>query len=133
MSLTAKTIVGTAALFMAAGFLATVAARSVRARYSLSGRVVMVTGGSRGLGLLLARQYAHEGAKMVLIAREPSALERACREIQDGGAEVMGIACDVTDGAQVAFAISEALARFGKIDMVVNNVRASHGRSHELS
>ena len=48
------------------------------ARYDLRGRVVLITGGSRGLGLLLAREYAQRGARLVLVARDGDTLERAC-------------------------------------------------------
>ncbi|MBC8083241.1 MAG: SDR family NAD(P)-dependent oxidoreductase, partial [Hymenobacter sp.] len=52
-----------------------------RGSYSLQGRVVLVTGGSRGLGLILARQAVAEGAKVAICARDPAELERARREL----------------------------------------------------
>jgi NAD(P)-dependent dehydrogenase (short-subunit alcohol dehydrogenase family) len=90
------------------------------ARYPLKGRVVLITGGSRGLGLLLAREYARRGAKLLLVARDDSELQRAGEELRAAGAEVVALPCDVGDDAQVFGMIERAVARFGRIDIVVN-------------
>jgi len=91
------------------------------ARYDLAGRVVLITGGSRGLGLLLAREYARLGARLVLVARDGDALERAAAELRSGGSEVLAVRCDVTDRAQVRSMLDQALQRFGRIDVLVND------------
>lgn len=97
-------------------------ARRGRARsVDLSGDVVLITGGSRGLGLCLAREYAQRGAKLVLLARSAEELERARFDLESQGAEVVAIPCDVADELDVAEAFRRALARFGRIDVVVNN------------
>src|SRR5262245_26687445 len=90
-------------------------------RYELSGRVVLITGGSRGLGLLLAREYARLGAQLVLVARDGETLERAVEELRGKGHEVVGIRCDVTDRAQVRSMLDQALQHFGRIDVLVND------------
>jgi len=101
---------------------AAVAARHWRdARYSLEGRVVLITGGSRGLGLLLAREYGRRGARLALVARDADALERACRELSGAGVEVLGIPTDVRDERQVSAMIERVLASFGRLDMIVND------------
>jgi NAD(P)-dependent dehydrogenase (short-subunit alcohol dehydrogenase family) len=90
-------------------------------RYELRGRVVLITGGSRGLGLLLAREYARLGARLVLVARDGDALERACQELRASGNEALGIRCDVTDRAQVRNMLEQALQHFGRLDILVND------------
>ncbi|HET9960529.1 MAG TPA: SDR family NAD(P)-dependent oxidoreductase [Polyangiaceae bacterium] len=94
--------------------------RAREARYPISGKVVLITGGSRGLGLLLARELSAHGAKLVLLARDPSTLETACSELRSRG-EVLGIPCDVTDPHQVNAAVARAQQVFGRIDLVIND------------
>jgi NAD(P)-dependent dehydrogenase (short-subunit alcohol dehydrogenase family) len=100
---------------------ARLAARAWQAsRYPLAGRVVLITGGSRGLGLLLAREYARQGARLVLAARDSAALERAAVELSAAGAEVMTVPCDVADRGRVDAMVAATVASFGRIDVVVN-------------
>jgi NAD(P)-dependent dehydrogenase (short-subunit alcohol dehydrogenase family) len=99
---------------------ATLARRWAESRYPLVGRVVLITGGSRGLGLLLAREYARRGARLALVARDAVALERACDELQAGGADVIGIPCDVSDRTRVAEMVERVVQRYGRIDVIVN-------------
>jgi NAD(P)-dependent dehydrogenase (short-subunit alcohol dehydrogenase family) len=87
----------------------------------LHGRVVLITGGSRGLGFAMAEEFAREGAKLVICARNQEPLERARRELEQQGAETMAIRCDVSDPAQVERMIRQTLERFGRIDVLVNN------------
>lgn len=91
-----------------------------RRRIEFLGRVVVITGGSRGLGLVLARQFADEGAKLVLLARDAEALARAVDDLEAQGAEVLAVPCDVTDEAQVHAAIDVTLERYGRIDVLVH-------------
>src|SRR5262245_20834588 len=89
-----------------------------RLRYpSWNGRVVLITGASRGLGFLLARGLAREGCRLVLCARDAAELDRARADLQKYGAEVVTIACDVSDGAQVEHLVEETTAGFGRIDV----------------
>jgi len=86
----------------------------------LQGAVALITGGSRGLGLTLARELAARGANLVLLARSEAELEAAERELAPH-TDVLGIPCDVTDRAAVERAIGEAVARMGHLDLVINN------------
>jgi short-subunit dehydrogenase len=88
---------------------------------SLQGKVVMITGGSRGLGLVLARQLADEGAHLILCARDGPELERAFDELAGRAPRVMAIPCDVTQREQVEMMVAVALTRWGRIDVLINN------------
>jgi NAD(P)-dependent dehydrogenase (short-subunit alcohol dehydrogenase family) len=90
-------------------------------RYSLHGRVVLITGGSRGLGLLLAREFARQGAKLALVARDGLAVQRACEELRLRGTEALAAACDISDEEQVRAMIQQVVARYGRIDLLVND------------
>jgi short-subunit dehydrogenase len=92
-----------------------------RGRGSLAGEVAVVTGSSRGLGLVVARHLAARGARLVLCARDPAELERARRELAAGGAEVLAVPCDLTDPADAERLVEAARQRFGGVDVLVNN------------
>ena len=89
--------------------------------YDLSGKVVLITGGSRGLGFVLAQELARQGAKVVICGRDVDTLRRAKEELQKRGAEVLAIRCDVGNREEVANFVEEALKRFKRIDVLVNN------------
>ena len=95
--------------------------RRSRERFSYFGRVVVITGGSRGLGLLLARQLKKDGARVVLLARNRDELVRARASLDRGTNSVMAIVCDVADRQQVDHAIQSTLQAFGRIDVLINN------------
>jgi NAD(P)-dependent dehydrogenase (short-subunit alcohol dehydrogenase family) len=90
-------------------------------RYSFRGKHVVLTGGARGLGLLLARRLANEGARLTLCSRTAEELRRAEDELTRKGAEVLIVPCDVTDKAQVAGMVERARTRFGPVDVLINN------------
>jgi short-subunit dehydrogenase len=92
-----------------------------RHRISFRGRTVVITGGSRGLGLVMARRFAKEGSHLVLIARDETALRRAGGELRAMGAQVLTVPCDITDESAAAAAIDRAIARFGRVDVLINN------------
>ena len=94
--------------------------RTARNRFTYAGRVVFITGGSRGLGLLMAQQVRKAGARVVLIARNREELVRA-KEKLGGGDNVLTIACDVAERAAVQHAVEIAMQHFGRIDMLINN------------
>jgi NAD(P)-dependent dehydrogenase (short-subunit alcohol dehydrogenase family) len=96
-----------------------VASRS-RPRYTFENKVVVITGGSRGLGLVMARQLAREGATLGLIARDAVELTRARRTI-DSRSLVQLLPADVTNPAQIEQAMSTVVRRFGRVDVVINN------------
>jgi NAD(P)-dependent dehydrogenase (short-subunit alcohol dehydrogenase family) len=115
---TSSRLIGAIGLLSAAA----VAVRRFReTRYRLAGRVVLITGGSRGLGLLLAREYGRRGARLALVARDAAALERACSELEQAGIEAHGIQADIRDERQVADAIERVHAELGRLDMIVND------------
>ena len=80
-----------------------------------------MTGGSRGLGLLLARELAAQGCQLALLARDADELERARADLRTRGVEPLTIPCDVGDQGQVDLAIEATLERFSRIDVLVNN------------
>lgn len=84
-------------------------------------KVVLITGGSRGLGLVLAREFAKEGAKIAICARDAAELERARIDLESRGAEVFDAICDVRNQAEVERLIEDVEMRFGRIDVLVNN------------
>jgi NAD(P)-dependent dehydrogenase (short-subunit alcohol dehydrogenase family) len=92
-----------------------------RRRASLAGQVAIVTGGSRGLGFLIARELAREGCRVVICARGEDGLDRARDDLRAGGADVTALPCDVSDSEQVEMMVSETLRRFGRIDVLVND------------
>ncbi|HEY0492011.1 MAG TPA: SDR family oxidoreductase [Candidatus Dormibacteraeota bacterium] len=87
----------------------------------LSGQVALITGGSRGLGLLLAREFAQAGCQLVICGRDEAQLGRAEQDLRNRGAVVLAIQCDVSDRAQVDHMVSQAVERVGPIDILVNN------------
>jgi short-subunit dehydrogenase len=99
-------------------------ARSVarlRRRIDFRGRTVVITGGSRGLGLAVARRLAGEGANLVLVARSAEDLAEAQRQLSDRhGREVMAIPADVTRPGEMEWVRDHALARHGRIDVLIN-------------
>jgi NAD(P)-dependent dehydrogenase (short-subunit alcohol dehydrogenase family) len=95
--------------------------RLTATRWDPAGKVVLITGGGRGLGLELARAFAKRGARLVLCSRSIEELARAQGELGRKGCEVHTRLCDVTDEGAVRRLVDEAHTRFGRIDMVVNN------------
>lgn len=95
--------------------------QSLRARTrTLQGKVVLITGGSRGLGLILARLLAQEGCRVAICARDTEELTRAREDIGKFG-NVDAQACDVTDSEQIRKWIADVTGRFGPVDIVINN------------
>jgi 3-oxoacyl-[acyl-carrier protein] reductase len=92
---------------------------------SLAGRVALVTGGSKGIGRAVATALAQEGAKLALCARGQEALETAANALRALGAEVLVQVADVTRSADIARFVAAAAARFGAIDILVNNAVSS--------
>jgi NAD(P)-dependent dehydrogenase (short-subunit alcohol dehydrogenase family) len=87
----------------------------------LLGKVVLITGGSRGLGLVMAMEFAKQRARFVLCARNEVELEQARVKLSELGAEVLVIPCDVSDKDQAQDIIERATALCGRIDILVNN------------
>jgi NAD(P)-dependent dehydrogenase (short-subunit alcohol dehydrogenase family) len=90
-------------------------------RYDLDGKVVVITGGSRGLGLVLARQLLSLRAKVAICARDIEELTRATANLAAHGGQLLALACDVTDPRQVAHLVARVRAELGPIDVLINN------------
>jgi short-subunit dehydrogenase len=90
-------------------------------RYSLTGKVVVVTGGARGFGLVLARALAHKGAKLVICARDEATLRAAHYELSAITEDVLAVPCDVRHRPEVNAMIAAARSTFGTVDVLINN------------
>src|SRR4028118_1710484 len=109
-----------AVVVMGALFVIGAAVRGWR-NYDLSGKTVLITGASRGLGLVMARELIREGARLAICARDEVELERAHADLLGGGAEVLALPCDVTDKEQVKKMVEAVRSHFGQIDVLINN------------
>ena len=90
--------------------------------FDLSGQVALVTGCSTGLGVQMAKALANQGAKIVALARRKEMVDAVAAEItKEFGVEAFGISCDITDTDRVNAAVDEILAKFGRIDILINN------------
>jgi NAD(P)-dependent dehydrogenase (short-subunit alcohol dehydrogenase family) len=92
-----------------------------RRRIELSGRVVIVTGASTGLGLIVARQAVKDGAKVVIAARGEENLDAALRELREIRDDVLAVPTDVSDQNQAQNLIDRTINHFGRVDILVNN------------
>lgn len=98
------------------------ALRLVQGRgYNLRGKTVFISGGSRGLGLLLAREFAARGAKVAISARDGDELRRAQEDIRRFGQDVLAIESDITMREEADTTIEQIRRTFGPIDVLVNN------------
>ena len=90
-------------------------------KLSLEGKVVIITGGSRGFGLVLARHLADRGAKLALCARSADDLELARQELEARGTEVIAMTIDVTQNEEVKAMVRDVIQRYGRVDVLINN------------
>lgn len=95
--------------------------RSKKTGPDLRGKVVLVTGSSRGLGYLLAREFGREGCRVVITARDAVELDRAEKDLKSQGLEIKALPCDLSQKDDVERLIDHATAYFGRIDILVNN------------
>lgn len=86
-----------------------------------AGRVVIVTGSSRGIGKAIALAFAREGAKVVITSRNGKDCDRVAREINNSGSACLSVACDVSRARDVDNLVRQTIKKFGRIDVVVNN------------
>jgi NAD(P)-dependent dehydrogenase (short-subunit alcohol dehydrogenase family) len=94
---------------------------AIRTGSFLRDKVVLITGGSRGLGLEIARQVCEQGGRVAILARDPDELARAKSNLAARGGEVLTVQCDLLDAAQIQSAVQQTIDRFGKIDILINN------------
>lgn len=97
------------------------AIKKSRPKFDFQNKVVLITGGSRGLGLILARQFAERGARIAICARDSEELLRAQEDLEMRGAEVFQIACDVRNQSEVNRTVETVRNHYGQIDVLVNN------------
>lgn len=88
--------------------------------FSLKGRVAVVTGGSSGLGVQMAKGFAVQGADLVIMARRIDKLKKVAEEIRSLGVKCLPVQCDVTNTDQVNKAAETAIKEYGKVDILVN-------------
>ncbi|QJW93557.1 SDR family NAD(P)-dependent oxidoreductase [Frigoriglobus tundricola] len=108
-------------LLTALGVGGYLAYRAFKPRYDFAGKHVLITGGSRGLGLVLARHLARSGARLSICSRDPNELRRAFADLTEYGTHVVAIECDVTDRDRVREFVAVARQRNGPIDVLINN------------
>jgi len=101
----------------------------------MDGRVAVITGGSTGLGLAMAKEFAASGASVAILARKTDVLATAKAEIQKAAgktnAKVEGYSCDVSKAAPITETWKKIEADFGKVDIVVNNAGISHAKAFD--
>ena len=100
---------------------------NVKKLFDLTGRVAIVSGGSMGLGLQMAEGLAEMGANLVLCARKKERCEEAGETLRSHGIQLLALACDVKDKASIQQVAAETLAKFGRIDILINNAGVSWG------
>lgn len=88
---------------------------------NIQGKVIVITGASSGLGEATARHLAREGAMVVLGARRVERIDALAAELNGAGYQALSVATDVTDSAQVQALVDAAIARFGRVDVMINN------------
>ena len=104
---------------------------NVKQLFDLQGRVALVTGGSRGLGLQMAEALGEAGARVALTARKKDELDAAVAHLKERGIEATAWVCDLGKREQVAPAIEQMLAKLGKLDILVNNAGTTWGAPAE--
>jgi len=100
---------------------------SLRKLLDLTGRVALVTGGSRGLGLQMAEALGEMGAKVAITARKAQELDQACAHLSSQGVRAIPIVCDLSNAAAIAPMVEKAAADLGAIDILVNNAGTTWG------
>ena len=90
-------------------------------QFRLTDRVALVTGSGRGIGRAIALAFAEAGADVVCAARTPETIEATVSAVRERGREGLAVPCDVRESAQLEQLVEAALARFGRIDVLVNN------------
>ena len=93
----------------------------------LTNKIALVTGGSKGIGSAIACELAREGADVAICARDPAVLDETARQLAALGRQVIAVSADLATGAGVQAVVDATLARFGRVDILVNNVGGAGG------
>jgi NAD(P)-dependent dehydrogenase (short-subunit alcohol dehydrogenase family) len=104
---------------------------SVKKLFDLTGKVALITGGSRGLGLQMAEALGEMGAKLAITARKADELAEAKARLEKMGIEVLAVPADLSKFDQIPGLVSKVLEHFGKIDILLNNAGATWGAKAE--
>jgi gluconate 5-dehydrogenase len=100
---------------------------SVRKLFDLTGKVALVTGGSRGLGLQMAEALGEMGAAVALTARKQAELDEAVAHLDSQGVKSIAVACDMSDPAAIPGMVAAVIAGLGPVDILVNNAGTTWG------
>ncbi len=100
---------------------------NVKQLFDLTGRVAIISGGSMGLGRQMAEGLAEMGANLVLCARKKERCEEAAESLRSLGVQTLALGCDVKDKAAIQQVVDATLAKFGRIDVLINNAGVSWG------
>src|SRR6188474_1091479 len=100
---------------------------SVLETFRLDGKVALVTGGSRGLGLQIAHALGEAGASVGITARKQDGLTQAAQELERAGIATTAVRCDISKNDEVEQAVQQVLDTFDHIDILVNNAGATWG------
>lgn len=109
--------------------------RNARELFDLTGRLAVVTGGTRGLGLAMVRAFASAGAEVVVVSRKPDACDEVVATLRSQGLKVAGCACHMGHWGELEPLVDRVYAEFGRIDILVNNAGISplYGKLSEVS
>src|SRR5438132_1031196 len=102
---------------------------TVHKLFDLAGKVALITGGSRGLGLEMATALGEAGASIVITARREQWLKEAAEGLRAKGLGLLALTCDVSKPDDVNAAVRAAIDRFGRLDILINNAGISWGES----
>ena len=93
----------------------------IKQQFNLTGKVAIVTGSSKGIGLSIAKGLAENGAKVVISSRKQDAVDVVAEEFNKLGLEAVGIACHIGDSSQREALVAKTIEKYGKVDILVNN------------
>ncbi len=105
--------------------------KNVKELFDLTGKTAIVTGGSRGIGKEMAEGLAEAGANLMLCARRAEWLEETVKEFEGKGFNVVGTVCDVAKPDEVQAVVDQTVAKFGAVDILINNAGTSWGAMPE--
>jgi gluconate 5-dehydrogenase len=104
---------------------------NVKDMFDLKGKVAIVTGGGRGIGLKMAEGLAEAGANIVLCSRKVQACQKAAESLAQRGVKTLALACDVKSAKEIQAVVDETLRTFGRLDILVNNSGTNWGATPE--